>query len=406
MLRTTRLFRSVVLRACILARVLLASASLSLSTATAMAREHHADRIVFVLHEQSPAAGVLHPFERIQLQLGELDVDIAAVHLARPEAFAEQALQAKRVAERQGAIAVFWFTTRAQTSVSVYALHAASGRVFARDVSLGDNETVQREQLAIVLRAAVPAVLRGAPDVEPLLVVPPDATIGSDPPRDARSAPEVAIDPRSDAGSIPEASPSVGMIMSQPKPLRLRAAAGYFGSKIAATAGWQSGISGELMLDAGEWLRAGLGAGYATPITLHGADADALIARVPLVARVGLGCSFGRTTVGLEGGGLAEAWRRQTVVRSSALAPTEPSTVWRFGATLSGRLELSLFGDLGLYLLGEAQWLPARHELEVRSADTEQQLPAHSLRAHLGLGATLRLPWITSAHANDGRQAE
>lgn len=60
----------------------------------------------------------------------------AAVHLVRPDPLAEQARQAKQVAERRRAKAVFGFTARPEASLSVYALHAPSGRVFARGVSL------------------------------------------------------------------------------------------------------------------------------------------------------------------------------------------------------------------------------------------------------------------------------
>ena len=341
------------------------------------------DRVVFVLHERSPAAGVLETFDRMQGQLGELDLDIFAVRVARLHRLSAQARQAAEVAERREAAAVFWFAPRARASLRVYALHVPSGRVFARDVSLAQDATVQREQLAIVLRAAVPAVLEGGRDLgEPLLVVQPES-----------AAPE---SPRPPPSPSPEAA-AVGGTGEQP---RLRAALGYARTAIAPTAGWQSGASMQLVLDAAGWLRASSGVGYAFPIAIEGQGADAIIKRATLVAKLGAGWSTGRAAVGVEVGPLVEMWHRRTVVHAEELEPTPPSTLWRPGGVLEARLELLVGLRMGLYALAGVQWLPTPHGLTIRSAQTGQQLATYAVRPHVGLGATFDL---LSRTASGGR---
>jgi hypothetical protein len=333
------------------------------------------DPVVFVLHDQSPAAGVLQAFDSMQGQLGELELDISAVHVPRLATVSAEARRAAQVAEQRRAAALFWFERRAEGSLRIYALHVPSGRVFARDVALAHDATVQREQLAVVLRAAIPAVLEGGKDLgEPLLVMPPEPTV-----QQSRPLPP------------PSPSPEAAAVGGDDEPMRLRAAMGYAGWAIAPDASWQSGISGELLLDAEGWLRGSLGAGYAAPTTIEGNGADAIVTRIPIVARLGVAHSIGRVAIALEAGPLLEWWHRRTVVRTDALEPTASTTRWRLGAGLLGRFELSVGGRLGLYVLAGGDWLAAPHEFTVRYEQSEQKLATYVVRPHVGLGATFDL---------------
>lgn len=342
------------------------------------------DRVVFVLHEQSPAVGVLHAFDSMRGQLGELELDISAVHVPRLDAVSKQARRTAQIAEQQRATAAFWFERRTGDSLRVYALHVPSGRVFARDVALAHDATVQREQLAVVLRAAIPAVLEGGDDLgEPLLVVPPEPTV-----RPSRPLPP------------PSPAPEIVADGGEDEPVQLRTAVGYAGSAVAPEASWQNGVSWELLLDAGGWLRVSLGAGYATPTTIEGSGADAIVTRIPIVARLGMAQSIGRVGIGLEVGPLFEGWHRRTVVRTDALEATASTMRWRLGGQLLGRFEFRVDGRLGLYVLAGGDWLPAPHDFAIRSAQSEQELTTYAVCPHVGLGATFDL--LPSRRIGDG----
>ncbi len=339
------------------------------------------DPVVFVLHDQSPAAGVLQAFDRMQGQLGELELDISAVHEPRLATVSAEAHRAADIAERQGAAALFWFENAAEGSLRIYALHVPSGRVFARDVALARDATVQREQLAVVLRAAIPAVLEGGESLgEPLLVVPPEPAVEQ---------------------SLPVPAPSPVAARADDEPLRLRAAIGYAGWAIAPDASWQSGVSGELLLDRGGWLRGSLGAGYAAPATIEGDGADAVVTRIPIAARLGVAHEMGHMTIGLEAGPLLEWWYRRTIVRTDALEPTGSTTRWRLGAGLLGRFELSVAGRLGLYVLAGGDWLAGPHEFTIQNEQSEQTLRTYDIRPHVGFGATFDLHPSTRVGRDD-----
>jgi hypothetical protein len=342
------------------------------STAWAQDVDSDSDRVVFVLHESSPAASVLRIFDGLQGQLGELELDIDAVHLARPEKLDGQARQAAEVAGQRGANAVFWFASRGR-NVRVYALHVPSGRVFARDLELSGDSTLKCEKLAVVLRAAIPAVLQGEPELgEPLLVVGPEPD---------------GAEPEPEASAVARAQESFSARDTRP---HLRLAIEYSGALVAENA-WQSGVLGEVMVDVEGWVRAGLSAGYSAPTTLDGAEADAAVSGVPIAARIGVWHRIGWATVGLEAGALAEAWHRRSIVRADTLEPTAPSTTWRLGGTLGARFEVPISSMVVLFVLGEAQWLPSPHTLSVKSEQGVQRLPTHELRPRLALGTTFNL---------------
>ncbi|MGD8859493.1 MAG: hypothetical protein PVI30_05735 [Myxococcales bacterium] len=338
------------------------------------------ERIVFILHDASPASGVLRMFDSMHGQLGELELDIRTAHRARGRTFPEQARQAAQVARAEDAQAVFWFDSAAPDSLIVYALHRPSGRVFARQVALAGEPTVQREQLAIVLRAAVPAVLFGSDDLgAPVLVVPSE-----------RAAPQTAPGSRPAASAIP-APGADARATSDSSALRWRALLSYSGTTIAPDADWQSGILGEVLLDTRWGGRASVAGGYAAPATIDGDGADAVVTRTPITARAGFGWTAGPMRLGLEGGLLADAWHREATVQSPELRPTGNRTHWRIGSALAMRLELFVTTGVGLHLLAEAAWFPAPHELRVLSPAGERTLATRTLRPHVSLGATFDL---------------
>ncbi len=322
-----------------------------------------------MLDDPSTASGVLRTFDRLQGQLGELELEIETVHAAVRAELPEQARQAAELARKTRAAVAIWFEARAAGTLRIYALHAASGRLYARDVKLSDEATVQREQVAVVLRAAVPAVLSGGAELgAPLLVVPREPSVDAAP-----SLPEVQ------SGPDP-------VVREHGRSTRLRAALGYDGTALARDANIQSGVLAALLVDAGTWLRTGLGAGYAAEASIRGEQASAIVRRVPFFAKVGARWSAGGLVIGVEVGPVLEAWHRRTTIHAGRLQPTEPSTVWRYGGAVSTRADLDLGQRVALYLSVEGQWFPVPHTVSIESERGEQRIETHSVRPHVGLG--------------------
>jgi hypothetical protein len=345
------------------------------SSASALASAEEADRVVFVLHDGSPEAGVLRTFDRMQAQLGELELDISAVYAPRVDSLQSQAQRAAKIAAAEHAKAVFWFAEGVHGVLRVYALHALSGRVFARDVVLRGDTTAQREQLSVVLRAAIPAVLDGALDMgKPLLVVPPDAMARPSANPEGESSPGAT-----DVDAAAEDA-------ERSEPWRVTLALGYIGSSIAEDFEWQSGVAGDVIFRVPRAFRVSAGAGYAAKSTIRGVGADANISRVPVVGRLGVERALGPGTLTLEAGVLLDVWQRRTSIRSAALVPTAPSTTLLWGGVLGVRVEAPIVSRVGLFLSLEAHWMPSEHALIVSSPQGEEQEQTRSLRPQIGTG--------------------
>jgi hypothetical protein len=366
-----------------------------MTPATAVARAHEPDRVVLVLHDASPAAGVLGTFDRMHEQFGELDLDISAVDLPRVESLEGQAERAATIAAAERAKAVFWFVEVTHGVIRLYALHAASGRVFARDVALRGDATAQREQLSLVLRAAIPAALDGGRTLgKPVWVVPPEVS--------ARSGTKQEGELSSDGDEANDTDAALVAADERAEPWKLAVALGYIGSSIAEDLEWQSGAAVDVICRAPRAFRASIGAGYAAKTTIRGAGADANVSRVPIEGRLGVERALGPGNLTLEAGALLDIWRRRTRVRSDALVPTAPSTTLLWGGVLGVRVEAPLTSGVGLFLSLEAQWLPSDYALSVRSSQGEQQEQARTLRPEIGTGLVFEL----GSGENDRGRAE
>jgi hypothetical protein len=355
-----------------------------MTPATALARAHEPDRVVLVLHEASPAAGVLRTFDRMHEQLGERDLDISAIDLPRVESLEGQAQRAATIAAAEHANAVFWFVEFTNGVVRLYALHAASGRVFARDVKLRGDATARRDQLSLALRAAIPAALDGGHELgKPVLVLPPDVS--------ARSRAKQEGEPSMRGGDAEDGEAAPVDAEKRAESWQMAVAFGYIGSSIAEDFEWQSGAAVDLMFRVPRAFRASVGAGYAAETTIRGAGADAIVSRVPIEGRLGVERALGPGNLTLEAGTILDIWRRRTRVRSDALVPAAPSTTPLWGGVLGLRVEAPLNAFVNLFLSLEAQWLPSDHAIVFGSSPEEQQEQARTLRPQIGTGLVFEL---------------
>lgn len=351
--------------------------------AQAIERAREPDRVVLVLHDESPAAGVLKTFDRMHEQFGEVDLDISAVDLPRVESLDDQAQRAATIAAVEQAKAVFWFAEDAPGVIRVYALHAASGRVFARDVAVRGDSTAQREALSFVLREAIPAVLSGQLAWgKPRLVVPPAIAHGHSAPLESDWSTGEADARDTDAPS-PEPVP--------PEPWKVTVALGYIGHSIAEDFEWQSGAAADVIFRMPRAFRASLGAGYAANTTIRGPVGDANVSRVPIEARLGVERGLGPGTLTLEAGAILDVWRHRTSSRSDAFVATAPSTTLLWGGVLGVRVEAPLVSRVGLFLSLEAQWLPADYALGFHSARGEEHVQTRTLRPEISTGLVFEL---------------
>jgi len=353
------------------------------SPAAAVERARDPERVVLVLHDESPAAGVLTTFDRMHEQVGELDLDISAVELPRVESLDDQAQRAATIAAAEQAKAVFWFVESAPGAIRVYALRAASGGVFARNVALRGDAAAQREQLSVVLREAIPAVLSGKLGWgKPLLVLLPAETSRS-------SASPVADLSTSGTDAMDADAPPVDPI--PPEPWKVEVALGYIGHSIAEDFEWQSGAAADAIFRMPRAFRASLSAGYAATTTIRGPEADARVSRVPIEARLGVERGLGPGTLTLEAGAILDVWRHRTSVRGDLIAAPSPSTTLLWGGVLGVRVEAPLASRVGLFLSLEAQWLPADYALSFPSAQGEQRVPTRTLRPEISTGLVFEL---------------
>lgn len=361
------------------------------------AADSNMPRIVFLLNDPSPPTGVLHAFDSIVRQLGELDLEVRVIHGPRPASIRAQAQQARREATLQHARAAFWFTTESGGSIRVYALHSESGQVYSRSVELEGNTPVQREWLSVVLRASILAVLEDEEALgEPLFVAEPHDSESDA--SNTTEAPSISVpDATTPERSANEASPSPTRAVPSPLvPPPLRVGIAYSGSTLGGTSHWQNGMLGEVVWNLTPLLRTSLAAGYVFPTEVAGNGASAVVSRFPITARLGAGFPAGPVSLGLEGGVLFEAWHRTTRVQSDALQPTDPTTVWRAGGLIALRVEVPVSSAFGLYLVTEGQVFPFQHRLSIRRAEAEQPLAISSVRPHWILGVFSGLP---SAHS-------
>jgi hypothetical protein len=269
--------------------------------------------------------------------LAELGVELSVAPRPAATSLAATTNAAKRVAQSTQALAVVWLDAERMrgNSAVLYFFDAARARLLTRQVQVSDSESAAAEEVAVVLRSAVGALLEGEevamtevalPEVkkEPLAALTPPA-----PP--ARPAPQAPSRPNSF---------SVGL--------------SYVGSIFNDQGTWQSGARLALALRpfASRWW---LGAAYEVllPLDADGAGATTRVARHPAELSVARELLPGRLRVAPELALIADAVHRETREVDADLEATAPSTrwLWALSMRLRGRCVLgersSLWGSLG-----------------------------------------------------------
>lgn len=269
--------------------------------------------------------------------LAELGVELSVAPRPAAASLAATTQAAKSIAQTTQALAVVWLDTEGERSSSavLYFFDAARSRLLTRQVEVSESEPAAAEEVAVVLRSAVGALLEGE-EVAMTEVALPE--VKKEPP-----APLTPPAPASPAPLPPASRPnSFGVGLS------------YVGSIFNDQGTWQSGARFALAIRpfASRWW---LGAAYEMllPLDADGAGARTRVTRHPAELSVARELLSGRLRIAPELALIADAVHRETRDVDATLEATAPSTrwLWALSMRLRGRCVLgeraSLWGSLG-----------------------------------------------------------
>ncbi len=284
----------------------------------------HAPRTVIV--RTSGAAPPL-PLERLvealRSQLAELHVDVEL----RSEALAASGTDAGAV------VAVIWLERSADALV-VRFYEPAGSSLRERSIPVSDTDAASIEEVALVVRSAVGALLeRSAPEVASPTPAPAPAQLAT--------APTSA--PQADDADSPSSSPS------------LEVSGAYVLTRYARDIAWQHGAVFGV-----EWrhvrlpLAAGLAYTWLPPLEVRTADLSMTLRRHPFEAVLGVPWHMEDRRFRVEPGValLADPIARSSSAESPELEPTPQTTLWSWAA--SARLRVGVRPTPGVWLFAAA----------------------------------------------------
>jgi hypothetical protein len=295
--------------------LLLAAVMLQVSWASAAPT-----RVVLLVNESSAAGLQTQIRPALEGQLQELDVRVIEQPSTTPE-LATSARQAPLIAAASSALAVVWLDERAP-GVVVYFYDAVGHHLYGRQVDASGSPTSMAEEIAIVLRSAVGAVLEGS--VIAMTEVPLPAQELGEPTKPAPRAPPPARD--------------------TPRQARLWLGGSYQGTLFASAAPLQHGARAALTLSlpSSPWYF-GLGYTYFPRLHLVARGVRVRLDRHPgeLVAGVELPVASAYALV--EGAVIGDRLVRSATADDAELVATSPSArwLWAISARLGGSLAVT-----------------------------------------------------------------
>ncbi|MFO8072453.1 MAG: hypothetical protein R6V85_11320 [Polyangia bacterium] len=240
-------------------------------------------RVVMLL--DADRTEVARPVTRaVEAQLSDLDVELVIEELeALPEQLPGQVREAEAVLERSGALAVLWFDFTGPSEVYLHISGPESDRVLVRRLEPAAGEVGLAEELAIIVRATVEALLSGGRigvAVEELAPRPPLRTESGPPPPFPPDRPEPRLEPE------PSAASRLALLVGYALHMRSSDHLAVHGLAI----GLEARVRGPLFLSAG--YRA------FSPIETRGELADVRVARHPAQLGMALAFDLGRLRLG------------------------------------------------------------------------------------------------------------
>jgi hypothetical protein len=358
-------------------RVLAAIACLLLIVRPARAAEPEKAVVLMLPESNTAPSRVVSGFDTLRAQLGELSVHLFVESAARMPDVQQQVERARAAAKQHGALGAVWFDDSTSDKVSIYVYDASHARVARRVLHSPEVDAAAAEELAVVVRAAIDALLTG--EVVAMEVVPKPS-------------------PTPSANEGPAAPP----FGSEPDPIYLpfkvqvRFGVGYEGTSFARGT-WQNGGAFLLFLHPTRLLYFGASYAQFPTLTLETPEAEARIVRHPVEVTVGLlvghlGPAFGRTYGAFELAGLLDVVQRTTVLRDPLLTATPRDMRLRWGISPRARFWVPVIGPLQAFVMGGADLLFGNYDFLINSPGGQFQISQRAVRARVEAGIAVALP--------------
>jgi len=321
--------------------------------------------------ELRPALATL--LDAARSQLAELNVDLLVAPAPPSAELATTTASARELARSAHAVGVIWLRP-GKDGVTLYFYEPSGPHLLMRQLALSPSEAAAAEEIAVVLRSAVSAVLDGVEIAMTEVALP-------------------ELEPRS--GTTPRTPPASGERPGAARAGRARptlsGSVGYVGTALGQDTPWQSG--GKLALTfapGGGRFSAGAAYSLFPALTLRQSELTTRFRRHPIELVAGVRFAPGTLELEPQIALVAEAVRRTTERVEPPLAPRPPSQRWLWMTGVRLRGELALGSGLRLFSTPGADFLLNRVDPVVSGADGERTVISwFSVRPSLEVGLAL-----------------
>jgi len=345
----------------------LAAAVLGGGAATA-APEKTIRTVVVTVPEGEPALPLQRLVEALRSQLLELGVWVQLS--AGPAGGGDN--EAMPQARDRDVLAFVW-VERTENALTVHFYEPAGASLRERRIPVTGTDAASIEEVAVVVRSAVDALLERAAHERPATPEP-----------EPRPAPEstarvAAIPPRPD----------------QPEPSPLQAAVAYTATRYASEVPWQHGVLMSLAWRpaATPW-RVGAECSWFPSLTRRTNDLTLTLDRHPIGVFLGyeLPVAGSGVTLRAEGSGIADPIVRRTSRLSADLNGTPPSVRWSWAVSTRLRVGWQPSTPFWVFATGGADFLLNRFDHVVQNGSETPVLSPLRVRPHLQVGASVDFP--------------
>lgn len=342
------------------ARVSLLLASLVLHTGPARAEPPAGTSrtVVFLATDGADGSARRAVLDAVRAQLRDLPVTLRVEDAPGPrDDLRATAARARSVAEQHHAVGVLWLDLHAGGDALLYVVEPAGERVLVRRVQAEKSSAAELEQLGLIVRGTVTALLDGA-------------VVGLVPREGSASAPTAERAPAPSAAAPPPPAPDRAAPPSPPAvppPSVLRRftiGLGYAGNAFVSGGAWQSGLRVSVTFQASSVFDVTAGYTIFQPTELRVAAAVVRLHRHPIEVGLSRHLRFGRLGVRAAALAFVDPITRATLSiagasslpsdRTSFVGGFSPRIEGTFGLTPTVRLFAGGGADIGVNRIGYA----------------------------------------------------
>jgi hypothetical protein len=308
----------------------------------------------------------------VRSQLADLPVTFSSVSEPLPRDVGARMMLARRVASEHDGRAVFWLEPDESGAVLFFMGPPFEG-LYSRRLDSGDvRNSVIDEEVAVIVRSTVVALLHDSEVDMARVEVPPPAEPASHPPATSSRSP-------SEKRSTPPAA----------APERLRVVVGYVGSSFSADAAFQHGAAFGLAVL--PWKSLIIGGRYtlALPVSVDTDEASLRIFRHPGELSAGLGLPLDAFTLEPELAALIDYRTRSTTAASEGFDKRAQESQFAFGASARLRATARLLPAFSMFAAGGADFYAPRTEYVVLKPARETVLTTNAVMPRLEAGLIL-----------------